>query len=242
MTTISSPTLMQIFSAADAGVPLGRPALDLVAVPLERIVPSRWQPRLHFDPAALLDLANDIAQHGVLTPPIVWQNEDMEYELIAGERRIRACYALCLRHIRQATSLQDAIERVAKNGFVRDRANYGQQIAAIPSTSSIPSTVACREIWGSVAQLHELALVDNLQRADLTAIEEAHAIHDLIQEYGYSQRDLAGRLGKSQTWISQRLNLINLAPAVADLVVAGELDASVARDVARVDPACRPTW
>lgn len=233
----SSPTLMQIFSAADAGVPMGRPSLDLVAVPLDRIVPSRWQPRQHFDPAALLELALDIEQHGVLTPPLVWQNEDMEYELIAGERRIRACYALCLHHIRQATSLQDAIDRVAKNGFIRDRDNYGRLIAAIPSTSSIPSTVLCRSIWGNVAQLHELALVDNLQRADLTALEEARALHDLIQEYSYSQRDLAGRLGKSQTWISQRLNLLNLAPAVADLVVAGELDASVARDVSRVDPA-----
>jgi ParB family chromosome partitioning protein len=231
--------LAQVFAAADNAVPLGRASTHLVAVPLYRIVPSRWQPRQQFDPAALLDLANDIAQHGVLTPPIVWQNEDMEYELIAGERRIRACYALFLHASGVAgKDLPKLVSELADQGFVRWRANIEGRIATADSSSVVRlSSVHCREIWGSVAQLHELALVDNLQRADLTAIEEAHAIHDLIQEYGYSQRDLAGRLGKSQTWISQRLNLINLAPAVADLVVAGELDASVARDVARVDPA-----
>jgi ParB family chromosome partitioning protein len=231
--TISAP-LMEVFAAEAAGVPLGQPALGLVAVPLYRIVPCRWQPRQVFDQGALLELALDIEQHGVLTPPLVWQNEDMEYELIAGERRIRACYALCLRHIRQATNLQDAIERVAKNGFARDRANYGQLI----DTSGHPqATVQCREVWGKVGQLHELALVDNLQRQDLTALEEAHALHDLITEYAYTQRDLARRLGKSQTWISQRLNLLDLAPAVADQVAGGELDSATAREIARLDPA-----
>lgn len=199
MTTTSSATLMQIFSAADAGVPLGRASTDLVAVPLDRIVPSRWQPRQQFDAGALLDLANDIAQHGVLTPPIVWQNEDLEYELIAGERRIRACYALCLDALGLINPLPKAITHVAEHGFAGIHPDIRNRIAGASPTTHPFASVACREIWGSVAQLHELALVDNLQRADLTALEEARAIHDLIQEYGYSQRELAGRLGKSQT-------------------------------------------
>lgn len=237
MDTSSSPTLMAIFSAADAGVPLGQPAPDLISVPLDHIVPCRWQPRQQFDEAALLDLANDIAQHGVLTPPLVWRNEELEYELIAGERRIRACYALFIAATGHS-SLQSAIEQVARHGFANLRDFVTQRSAHSAPASVIDRlSVQCREVWGKPAQLHELALVDNLQRADLSPLEEARALHDLIQEYAYSQRDLAGRLGKSQTWISQRLNLLNLAPAVVEQVVAGEINASVSRDIARLDPA-----
>lgn len=238
----TSPTLAQVFAAADAGVPLGQPAPELSAVPLDRIVPSRWQPRQQFDPAALLDLASDIAQHGVLTPPLVWQNEDLEYELIAGERRIRACYALLL----AARGCQDGdlaklVKDLAQGGFVRWRQPVAQYIAE-GHTAEVRrlSTVWCRQIWGRPAQLHELALVDNLQRADLSPLEEARALHDLLEEYSYTQRDLAGRLGKSQTWISQRLDLLGLAPAVAAQVVAGELDPASARAIARLDPAVQP--
>lgn len=230
-------TLAEVFAAEDAGIPVAQIPGHLVPAPLEMIVPCRWQPRQVFEPGALLDLANDIAIHGVLTPPLVWQNEDGEYELIAGERRVRACYALCLHAIRQATSLQDAIERVAQNGFVRERENYGGRIAA---SGHPQSTVHCRQIWGSAAELHELALVDNLQRADLSALEEARALQDLVNEYGYSQRDLGKRLGKSQTWISQRLLLLKLAPEIADQVTGGELDSATAREIARLEPAVQP--
>ena len=70
----------------------------LIILPITAIVPSRWQPRQIFAAERLLELALDIRQHGVLTPPIVWQIEDGEYELIAGERRLRACYALFMFH------------------------------------------------------------------------------------------------------------------------------------------------
>lgn len=234
----STPTLMQIFSAADAGVPLGQPALELIGVPLEQIVPSRWQPRQQFDPTALLDLANDIAQHGVLTPPLVWRNEDLEYELIAGERRIRACYALALADYGAGMkSVADWVRQIAVQGFVVLRDQIGRLATTFPQKAL---TVQCREVWGKPAQLHELALVDNLQRADLSPLEEAHAISDLIGEYSYTQRDLATRLGKSQTWISQRLNLLNLAPAVAAQVISGDLDSATAREIARLAPAVQP--
>ena len=243
MTAISAAPLAQVFAAADAGVPLGAPAQELITVPLDRIVPSRWQPRQQFTPAALLELALDIELHGVLTPPLVWRNEDLEYELIAGERRIRACYALYLFHEssdgRGYSSMQRKldswIEQAAAEGFV----SWRDQVARLLANSSRApqfQNVLCREIWGTSAQLHELALVDNLQREDLSPLEEAHALQDLMQEYGYSQRDLAGRLGKSQTWISQRLTLLNLAPAVADQVTGGEVDSATAREIARLAP------
>ncbi len=242
--TTSAPTLVQIFASADAGMPLGQPARELVSVPLDRIVPCRWQPRGFFDAAELLELALDIEQHGLLTPPLVWRNEDLEYELIAGERRIRACYALCMWHVsnpephKLVPSLESFVAPLSVHSFGEWRDNIRLIVERHPAAPF--SAVQCREIWGTTAQLHELALVDNLQRADLTALEEAHALHDLIAEYSYTQRDLARRLGKSQTWISQRLNLLDLAPAVAELVMSGELEASIARDVARVAPELQP--
>lgn len=241
MSQVSGATLVQVFSAAEAGIPLGRPANDLVMVPLDRIVPCRWQPRQRFEAGALLELALDIEQHGVLTPPLVWLNEDMEYELIAGERRIRACYALCLDAAGKINPLEKAVAHVAVHGFGGLARELRENIAAstLPAVMAV-ATVQCREVWGTGAQLHELALVDNLQRQDLAPLEEARALHDLIQEYGYTQRDLAGRLGKSQTWVSQRLNLLGLTPEVAEKVTSGEVDPATAREIARLEKEVQP--
>jgi ParB family chromosome partitioning protein len=244
-------TLVEVFAAEAAGVPVTQIPGHLVGVPLERIVPCRWQPRQMFEPGALLDLANDIAIHGVLTPPLVWENEDGEYELIAGERRVRACYALFMLASAgeyRNRKLESWVDQAAKEGFATWRADvkrlryaHEQGLPGAPSATALAlSEVHCRQIWGTAAELHELALVDNLQRADLSALEEARALQDLVTEYGYSQRDLGRRLGKSQTWISQRLLLLNLAPEVADQVTGGELDSATAREIARLDPTVQP--
>lgn len=204
---------------------------------LGQLVPCRWQPRRAFDAGALLELALDIQRHGVLTPPLVWQNEDGEYELIAGERRVRACYALFYHAVLADRELAAIVADVAVKGFAWCRAETVRRLAGqLPAAAAPFSSVPCRLITGSAAELHELALVDNLQRADLSAIEEAHALRDLIGEYGYTQRQLAERLGKSQTWISQRLTLLDLAPAVAAQVTAGEVDPATAREIARLAP------
>lgn len=238
-TGIATGTLAQVFAAEAAGVPLGAPTKTLVDVPLDQFVPCRWQPRQTFDAAALLELANDIEQHGVLTPPLVWRNEDLEYELIAGERRVRACYALYLAGTSKAVELATWIARLAEQGFARWRTDVRQYLLShvkVSGAHNAMATIPCREIWGKPAQLHELALVDNLQRADLSALEEARALHDLIQEHNYTQRQLGERLGKSQTWVSQRLNLLGLAPEVAAQVATGELDGATAREIARLEP------
>ena len=209
----------------------------LITLPITAIVPSRWQPRQVFDAERLLELALDIRQHGILTPPIVWQNEDGEYELIAGERRLRACHALALSMASIISPLEKAIAHVAAHGITGHYAEQLKRQIGNGQLSNETSRVPCRLVAGSAADLHELALVDNLQREDLSALEEAHALHDLVQEYGYTQRQLAERLGKSQTWISQRLTLLDLAPAVADQVASGEVDPATAREIARLAPA-----
>jgi ParB family chromosome partitioning protein len=209
----------------------------LITLPITAIVPSRWQPRQTFAADRLLELALDIRQHGVLTPPIVWQNEDDEYELIAGERRLRACHALALSMLSILSPLDTAIAHVAEHGITGHYASILKLRIAMGELPTTTSSVPCRLVAGPAADLHELALVDNLQREDLSPLEEAHALHDLVQEYGYTQRQLAERLGKSQTWISQRLTLLDLAPAVADQVAAGEVDPATAREIARLAPA-----
>ncbi len=223
-----SPTLAEVF---------GYPPADeaLTYVPLDQIVPSRWQPRKVFDSERLLNLANDIRVHGLLNPLLVWRNEDGEYELIAGERRVRSLYALVCAHSTDK-SLDDLVDKLAHDGFIGRRETIAQWIrfTAVPVWLR---TVPCRVVTAPVEQLHEMAIVDNLQRADLSPLEEAHALQDLVQEYGHTQRDLAERLGKSQTWISQRLTLLQLAPEVAEQVMNGELDSATAREVARLQPA-----
>ena len=216
----------------------------LILLPITAIVPSRWQPREIFAADRLLELALDIRQHGVLTPPIVWQNEDGEYELIAGERRLRACYALFMFHQSPgpgsfANRLFDSyVTEVAENGFTPWRERISRMLTIpVPAAAQPFQSVPCRLVAGATADLHELALVDNLQREDLSPLEEAHALHDMVQEYNYTQRQLAERLGKSQTWISQRLILLNLAPAVAAQVASGEVDPATARELARLAPA-----
>lgn len=251
---MKTKTLAEVF-ATELPMTEAAPAYDpertLAAVALPDIVPSRWQPRKQFDVAALYELATDIAQHGILTPPLVWLNEDMEYELIAGERRLRATYALFMFHANPNGNrqLDSYIAEVAAQGFASWRLRVRQLLQAqrerlpggnLSATAIDFAFVTCRLVSGPVAELHELALVDNLQRADLTPIEEAHALADLLQEYNYSQRDLAARLGKSQTWISQRLNLLALAPELVDKVAGGELDSATARELARLDPAVQP--
>lgn len=210
---------------------------EFITLSIDKLVPSRWQPRQRFDPASLLDLAQDIALHGVITPTLVWINEDNEFELIAGERRTRALYALCLVHSSESPlanhTLESTIEEIAEKGFAHLRAEVSGLLLK-PGPDPAFSMVACRLVTAPPAQLHELAIIENIQRADLAPIEEAHALRDLIQEHGYSQRELGERIGKSQTWISQRLVLLDLCDEVAGQLIAGEIETSVARDVARV--------
>lgn len=201
---------------------------DLVMVPLNRLVPSRWQPRQAFDEAKLLELARDIELRGLLNPLLVWVNEDGEYELIAGERRTRALWACYLVRVGAYGSLDEAVGVLAKQSW-RSLVGAG---AIMPGDGD---GVAALVVEGAEATLHEMAIVDNLQRADLNEMEEAQALHDLMETAGYSQRQLAERLSVSQTWISQRLALLRLADDVGAEVAAGTLDAAMGRAVARLE-------
>lgn len=148
-------------------------------IPLEKIQPNRQQPRQHFAPDAIAELAASIAAHGVLQPIVVSRTPD-GFELIAGHRRVLA-------------------SRVA-------------------GKSAIPAVV--RE---EVGDRLELALVENLQRADLNAIETARAYKLLMETYDLTQEQLAERIGKSRSAVANTLRALSAPQVLQDAVQEGKI-------------------
>jgi ParB family chromosome partitioning protein len=160
-------------------VPTEQAALQ--EVPVTTIVPNPSQPRAVFDQAALDELAESIKQHGILQPLVVTRATNGDYQLIAGERRLRA-------------AKQAGLETVP---------------------------VVIKEV--SAQQQLELALIENIQRADLDPIEEARAYALLEDQFGLKHGEIAQRVGKSRSTISETLGLLKLPPEVQELVSGGRI-------------------
>src|SRR5438093_405305 len=182
--------LEALFPATPAAPPA--PGERLVAV--EDIASTPVQPRRHFDEETLAALAGSIRRYGVLQPLVV-RAAGARYELIAGERRLRAAQ-------------RAGLERVP---------------------------VVLRE--ASPERRFELALIENLQREDLSPLEEAEAYRRLIDEFGLTQEEIAMRVGKSRPAIANALRLLGLPDSVKAQVESGELSAGHARAVLSVAPA-----
>jgi len=157
-------------------------------IPLARIRENPRQPRLRINGDALAGLAESIRQHGVIQPIIVTETID-GYQLVAGERRVRAARAAGLEHI---------------PAVVRQLADR-QQL--------------------------ELALVENLQREDLDPIEAARAYRQLMDEFSFTQEDLASRVGRARSTVANTLRLLELDPAVQDALAAGAISEGHARAI-----------
>jgi len=155
-------------------------------IPLARITENPRQPRLRMADDALATLAASIREHGVIQPILVVETLD-GYQLVAGERRVRAA--------RMA-----GLERIP--AVVRQLADQ-QQL--------------------------ELALVENLQREDLDPIEAARAYRQLIDEFAFSQEDLAARVGRARSTVANTLRLLELHAAVQDAVATGTISEGHAR-------------
>lgn len=156
-------------------------------IPVAAIQPNRFQPRRHFDEAALGELADSIREVGLLQPVLVRADADGGYELIAGERRWRAARRAGL-----------------------------QSIPALVRTTDDSSAL-------------EHALVENLHRDDLNALEEAAAYQQLIEDFGLTHEQVAARVGRSRVTITNMLRLLQLPPAIQRLLSEGRLDAGHAR-------------
>lgn len=174
----------------DALIPRAAPATDVPEIPLDRIARNPHQPRNRFDEAETAELATSIELHGVLQPIVVRATADGGYELIAGERRLRAARIAGLTHI---------------PAVVRESAD-GEQL--------------------------ELALVENVQRQDLNAIEEAAAYRELIDRFALSHEDVARKVGKSRVAISNALRLLDLTAETRDAIADGRISEGHGRALA----------
>ena len=152
----------------------------VVEVPLSRISPNPYQPRHRIDDAGLEELSASIREHGVLQPVLVTETID-GYQLVAGERRVRA-------------SRLAGLERIP--ALVRQLADRDQL---------------------------EVALVENVQRADLDPIDEALAYRQLIEEFGLTQEHVAQRVGKARATIANTLRLLDLHPDVQAAIAEGRI-------------------
>ena len=167
-------------------------------LPIELVVPNPEQPRKHFEPALLRELADSIKLHGILQPIVVspHPHDPGHYMLIAGERRWRAAQL----------AGQHEVPAVVRDTPESDRL--------------------------------ELAVLENLQRLDLSPIEEAQAYRQLMDVRGYTQEQLAERISKDRSTVANALRLLKLPPKVQDLVQDGRLGMGHARALLSLeDPA-----
>jgi len=162
-------------------------------VPVGSIVPNTRQPRTHFAEQPLLDLAASIKEFGILQPLIVRPLDENTYELIAGERRLRA--------------------------------------AKMAGLHSVP--ILIRPAGGQSSL--EMALIENVQREDINPVESAKAFRRLVDEFGLTQEQVADRVGKSRTAITNTLRLLKLPKRVLDGLQAGHISEGHARALLAVE-------
>lgn len=167
---------------------------NLTKVSIDMILPNKNQPRKHFDESKLKELSDSIALHGIIQPLVVRKNGN-DYELLAGERRLKA-----------------------------------SKMAGI---NEVPVYI----IQCSDKDVLALSLIENIQRDNLNAIEEAEAFRNLTDEHQCTQESLAFMLCKSRSYIANSLRLLNLPDSVKDKVKNGDLSSGHARLLVGIDNA-----
>ena len=165
---------------------------DIKELPVEEIRPNPYQPRKSFDEEALKELADSIKNYGVFQPIIV-KKSIRGYDLIAGERRLRASKLAGL------TTIPAIIKDMSDN------------------------------------QMREIALLENLQRENLTPIELAWAYKGIIDNLHIRQEDLADKIGKSRSHVTNTLGLLRLPDKVQSMVLDNELSMGHARVLSKID-------
>lgn len=164
-------------------------AEEVVKIPIDQIIPNKFQPRTVFDDEKIEELSRTIHTHGVIQPIVVRKSAELEgmYEIIAGERRYRA---------------------MKKLGW--------NEVPAIVRILSDKETAS-------------IALIENLQREELTAIEEALAYQQLLELHSLTQEALAQRLGKGQSTVANKLRLLKLPTFVQEAILHREITERHAR-------------
>jgi ParB family chromosome partitioning protein len=162
---------------------------EIKKIPIENIVPNRFQPRTVFDEAKIEELSRTIHTHGIIQPIVVREFEAGKYEIIAGERRWRAMKKLGW----------DVVPAIIKN-------------LTDTETASV-------------------ALIENLQREELSPIEEAVAYGKLLELHNLTQEALAQRLGKGQSTVANKLRLLKLPDEVQNALLNKQITERHARSL-----------
>lgn len=160
----------------------------LVKIPVNNIIPNPYQPRTEFEPNALDELKKSILQNGLIQPITVRRKNEITYELISGERRLRACKDIGFKEI---------------PAYIIDVQTKEAMVA--------------------------LALIENIQREKLNAIEVAKAYKRLLEECNLSQEEIAEKVGKDRSTITNSLRLLKLPDEVQVSLVKDEISAGHAR-------------
>ncbi len=156
-------------------------------IDISKISPNKQQPRKNFEEKEIKELSNSIKNQGLIQPIVVREIENNEYEIIAGERRWRAC-----------------------------------QLAGLHSVECVVMSV-------SEESVYELALVENIQRQNLNVVEEAKAYKNLIRINNLKNEDLAKKLGKSSSHISNLIRILELDDEIHQMIIDGKISMGHAR-------------
>lgn len=159
---------------------------EIVKINIDKVIPNIYQPRKYFNEDAIEELSESIKQYGIIQPLTVRKRGEV-FELVAGERRLRA--------------------------------------AKLANLEAVP----CNIVDITDSESAEIALLENLQREDLNYIEEAEAYYNLINDHKFTQDELAKRMGKKQSTISNKLRLLKLSYEVREICLKNKLTERHAR-------------
>ncbi len=165
---------------------------QVINIPIEDIIPNRFQPRLNFEESSLKELASSIKEHGIIQPLILRRLGD-KYEIVAGERRYKA--------------------------------------SKMAGLMSVPAIITAMDDKKSA----EVAIVENIQRRDLSAIEEAKSYKALLDKGYLTQEELAKKMGLSQSAISNKLRLLQLSEDVQNALMEGKISERHARSLLQLE-------
>ena len=165
----------------------------IIEVEIDKIKTGIYQPRKNFDEAKLQELSESIKQKGIIQPLVVVKADNEFYNLIAGERRLRAAILAGLKTVPIIVKEYTEEERL------------------------------------------EVALIENLQREDLNAIEEAETYSLLIEKYNLTQDDLSGRIQKSRPYIANTVRLLSLSETIKNYVRDNKISSSKARTLLSIE-------
>jgi ParB family chromosome partitioning protein len=182
---LGGPTSSTVDSPAEGA--LGVPGAQLREVSVDDVLPNPKQPRQIFDDEALEELSHSVREFGLLQPIVVRENADGGYELIMGERRLRAARAAGL------TTVPAIVRDTTDDAMLRD------------------------------------ALLENIHRVQLNPLEEAAAYQQLLEEFGATHEELASRIGRSRSQVTNTIRLMKLPVKVQTRVAAGVISAGHAR-------------